>query len=207
MNKRQAFYALLLVALIAVGVIVWWLVGPLLNKAPATPAAQPPALPTSVTPVIPAVPTSSAPQQVVLPNQEQQREDQAEDAAIQRARLFASLAGTYSSTEGFSSLHDLRAQATPEMQNFLQAEQARLAALHPAFGSSWTQSTKALSARIVSGLPILGKESVQLVVQTQQTVETNDAKPVVSYQEATVGLTKVGNAWNVSSVTWKPFQP
>ena len=126
---------------------------------------------------------------------------------MQQAKTYATILGTYSSAEAFASLREMKVQATVEMQGFLDAERSRLSQLHPAYGPSWSQSIRALSARIQSPLPVLGRTDVEVLVQAQQTVESVQTTPVVSYQQATVKMTKVGERWLASSVSWAPFEP
>lgn len=206
MNKRYLFVALLLVGIIAILGILWWLFGPFLSRTSA-PAAQPPALPAKVQP---STGKGSAPpitKTIVKPTAEQQSELQREDVATQQAKKFATALGTYSSSEGFSSFHDMRVFATQDMQSFLISEQARLVAAHPAYGPSWSQSTRALSATITSSLPLGTANTVEVNVQTQQVITTGASDQQVSYQMATIQMTKQGTDWFLSHITWASFTP
>ena len=206
MNNRRIFIGILGLSLIAITLIGWWLLSPLLKKSTVV-QEQPPALPTSIQPAIPTPPSSIVNKNIVPPSIGEQREIDVQERAMRQAKAFATSLGTYSSADAFESLHAIRVQATQEMQGFLQSEQARLSQLHPTYGSSWSQSTRALSARITTEPPIAGQETIEVVVQTQQTVETGTLSRVTSFQEATLHLSRVGNNWMVSSVSWKPFEP
>ena len=203
MNKRQAFYLLLGISLIAIGVIVWWLVAPLFQKT--APAVQPPPLPFTVPSGGPATSTS-LPIQPVPVSPVTRDDGQLQDLVMQRATMFAATLGTYSSSEEFSSLHDLRVQATKDMQVYLASEQTRLRDLHPAYGPPWSQTTRALSSRITSTLPLGGKDQVEVSVQVQKIVETLQGSPQIEYQDIHVTLIKQGAVWNVASLRAQPLQ-
>ena len=205
MNNRRIFTGLVVVALIAILGIMWWLFGAAFMRS-RVPAEQPPALPADTQAVIPQPNIPLVAQPVIPPTAAEQQEFQKQDIAIQRAKFFAATLGTYSSVEGFSSFRDVRVQATPEIQDFLMAEQKRLTEAHPAYGPSWSQSTRALSAKISSALPMGSADTVEVQVDTQQVVESAQAPQQISYQRATVAMRKVGSTWFVSRITWSAFE-
>lgn len=207
-NRRGIFIILIVLAVLALGAIVWWLVAPLFQPPASNPAEQPPELPVAIQPTTPVAPTATqAFPPPPRPTDAEQRESYAQDVVMQRAKTLATALGTYSSAEGFASLRDLKVQSTAEMQAFLDSEQQRLVALHPSYGPAWSQSIRALSARIQSPLPVLGKTEVDVQVQAQQTVESDQQSPEISYQVASIKMVKVGEVWFARFIRWEPFQP
>ena len=208
-RRTQAIILIVGGFLILLGILLW-LFWPLLNK-PA--AVQPPALPTNVQPST-GKPTnqgspqtqrtpSTAPAPILAPN-----EQQAEDGAKQFASDFTSRMATYSSTDGFSAITQVYTQVTPDVKTYLESERTKLIAAHPAYGTSWGQTTRAIATRLITATPILQKTQIEIVVQAQQFTTVGGIQSgSASYQEADLVLNRQGSTWIVSHITWQPFQP
>jgi hypothetical protein len=125
----------------------------------------------------------------------------------QQASDFSARAGSYSSVDGFASIRDVYVGVTASVQTYLEVQRKQLIQAHPAYGPSWGQTTRSLASRITSPLPVLGKDTAEVTVQVQVTVEAAGASPQVSYQEIILSYQKIGGAWIVSHISSQPFTP
>ena len=177
---------------VIIGVLIWMLY-PLKTKL----------LPAGSTPGGKNQPTQGggASNQTPKISPEEQQEQQLQDALKQQASSFTARQGSYSSVDSFESIRLASLDASADVQTVLQNTRQDLLQAHPAYGSSWGQTTHVLSARIISALPIGTKISVDLVVQAQVTVTAAGVKSAPTYQEFSVTLQKVGTKWFVSKIS------
>lgn len=201
MSKRFIAVALSLLAIVALILVGVWLFGGKKKVVQPLPPGR-----TQYPGVVPGQ-TGKAPTPTPSPTDPAERERQAQDALNRQASTFAASVGSYSNADGFASIKNLYTQVTSDVKTFLETQRAQLLKNHPTFSSSWGQTTRALSSKITSPLPILSKNSVDVRVQSQQTIESIGASPIVSYMEADITFQKSGDAWIVSQIAWKPFQP
>lgn len=199
-QKRPLAILLLLVGFIAIALIAWFFL------RPPKKAVQPP--PLQHTNIIQApTPKRDAPQSVSAPPVAQS-ELEAQEAIKRFTALFVGRIGSYSSVDGFAGMKTGYTQTSSEVQGFLEAERKKMVEAHPAFGVSWGQTTRPVTTNIISALPVLGKDSVEVSVQSQVITENGvAASPEISYQETDVVLKKQGDAWVVTRISWKPFEP
>lgn len=203
MQRRTSIILLVVAGVLAILAVLYWALQPVLKK----PAPQPPSLPEKSTqePRGPAkIPTASAP--TVAPTTEVLKEDELQAQIKRKAMVYASRLGTYSSTDGFASLHDVLVDVTPEWQKTLTAMRDGLQKDHPMYGPSWGMTTKALTAKVVSA-PVGSKTSVRVTVQTTQSVLNAGIVSSTSYQLATMTLAKSGDTWKVAEISWSAFTP
>jgi len=207
--SRRSIAALLILVVVIFLALLVWVVRPLFTAK--TPVVQPSALPgeiqpapspaAPVTPVTPAAPTPSPyTPSGGLTDQEQER--QAEEALKRQALAFAARVGSYSSVDGFATLHEVYDQALPAVQNFLNQTTADLAKQHPATGASWGQTTTALAPQITGGLPLNSSQTAEVTVETRVTIETN-GQSTANFQKTVLTYTKTDGTWLVSRVTWE----
>lgn len=212
MSKRTLAILLIVIGGAAILGILIWTFYPAYQQYQAN---QPPALPNQNTaPQFTA--TSTGENTVPKPNQAPSAtttaaelgEQAAQDQLKQRSLNLAGRFGSYSNLDQFESLRTATIDANAEAKKYIETQRADLIKAHPSQFGSWGQTTRALSARITAGAPIAKAQSATVVVQAQVTVQ-DSAKPdpVVSYQEITMQLVKVGDQWQLSRIEQKPFQP
>ncbi len=210
MSKRTLALLLIIGGIVAILAVLLWLFYPA-KRAPGSPLQPSGTVPVGVlkgkspngspspsraggtTPPAPAVMTSA------------ERERQAQEALKQQAMVFAAREGSYSNADEFISIRAVYVDVTAGMQTFLEAERQQLIKAHPARGASWGQTSHALSARLSSNPPLLGKDSAEVTVQIQQTITADNNSPTVSYQEIILSFQKVGDRWLVTHLTSHPL--
>lgn len=202
MQKRTIAILLIIFGIIAILAALYWTFSPVIKNGSVLPrvtqpqpSPQPTPTPSTGTPTPapkPATPRSSV------------NEEQAELVLHQQSLAFAARQGTYTSADGFVALRDIFLDVNPTVRAFYQSEQQRLSKEHP-LGSSWVQTTRALSARITSELPLIGKTQATVTVQARQTIEADQKPAVISYQEIAITFTYDQGRWVVSRVEAKPL--
>ncbi|HVM91088.1 MAG TPA: hypothetical protein VMU11_04305 [Verrucomicrobiae bacterium] len=209
MQKRFVFIGLLLAAIIGIGLVVWFVLRPVLPSLPGTKTQQPAPLPAEV----PFNPQNSAPKAPtttatnVNPNSPEEQERQAEEALKRQATDFAARQGTYSSVNNYESLRAITANVTADLAVKLNQRLNQLRKDHPSFGPSWAQSIRPLSTDLDSAsLPVIGHTTAKLTVKAQQITETGGAQTTATVM-LTVQLTKQGDAWTPSDVSLQPYNP
>ena len=135
------------------------------------------------------------------PGSPEDRERQAQEALKRFSIDAVARSGSYSNVDGFASLQQAALDATVARQAELTSLRQSLTAAHPPLGPSWGLTTKALSARIVSGTPLLSSSLAVVVVQAQKTQTESGKDPVVSFVEVRLALDKVGQSWKIASQT------
>jgi hypothetical protein len=202
MQKRTLAILLIIFGLFGILAALYWTFSPVIkNRAtlprptPSQPSPQPTPTPSAGVPQ--PTPKPSTPRSTV-------NEEQAELVLRQQAMAFGARQGTYTSADGFVALRDIFLDVNPTVRAFYQSEQQRLSAEHP-LGSSWVQTTRALSSRITSALPLIGKTQATVTVQARQTIEADRKPAVISYQEIAITFTYDQGRWVVSRVEAKPL--
>ncbi len=205
MSKRTLAILLILVGLIAIaGVLYWAFIIPAKQANPA-PVVMPEANP--VTEVSPApAPTLPPPTPTPSPVPRTVTTDEQEQLLLrQQAMVFASRQGSYSNSDGFVALNDVALSVNAAVRAFYQGEIQRLNKDYPLAKGTWTQTTRSLSSRIASELPLQGKTEATVVVQAQQVVETSTKAAVISYREIRITFRREAGAWIVSRVESNPL--
>ena len=206
MSKRAiAIFLLVLAAITLIGLLIWFYLSfrastPLAQQPPQPQSTQQPA--TGTSPVIPVVVPPTVPVDV---NSPAEKERQAQEALKRQAMDFTARVASYSSVDSFVGMKVVYTEVTPEVQAFLETTRKQLVTDHPIFGASWGQTTKSLNAKITSALPIIGKETAEVTLQVQQTIEspTQPKANRTFYQEAVLGLKRQGAGWIVTRVAWR----
>ena len=155
------------IGLLALGVIgllvaVWWFVWPWVRESGK--ARQPAPVvstgPTTGSPVTPGI--SSSAKQAPDANSPEEKERQAQERLKQQASEFVVMVGTFSQADEFDALREAGLQTTKDLHGFLSKQRATLMAAHSRFGPSWGQTTRAISARLISGTPLLSSSEVMV---------------------------------------------
>lgn len=208
MSKRALAISLLIfTALAIIGLLIWLF---LTYRAAQPPAQQPAPLPSGQTPSTTSVPTSTLtnpPPAPVVIGSPAENERQAEDALQRLAMDFTARMATYSSVDEFVAMKVVYTEASAEVQAYLEAQRKQLIADHPAIGPSWGQTTRSLSSKITSRLPIIGKDTAEVTVQVQQIIEspTQPQANKTVYQEAVLSFKRQGTGWLVTHIAWQPI--
>lgn len=210
MNKRFLFIFVALAGAIAIGLVLWFVLRPVLPSFPGS--EQPPALPPRMeTPFDPSRSVPTPPTQPTVktdPTSPEERERQAQEALKRQALDFSARQGTYSNADDFDSLRELFPLVTDALRTKLEARREELRRDHPAFGPSWSQSMRTLSAELdVKSIPVLSKTTATVYVQAQQTTEDQRTGKTSSLVRLTLTLTKTGDAWIPSDITLEPLAP
>ncbi|MCK9360846.1 hypothetical protein M0Q28_01295 [Patescibacteria group bacterium] len=210
MNKRILFAILAVAGAIGIGLVIWFVLRPVLPAIPGL-NQQPPSLPTRVeTPfdpskAVPSTPTSSV---KADPTSPEEKERQAQEALKRQALDFSARQGTYSNSDNFDSLRELLPIVTPSFRTKLETRLEQLRRDHPSFGPAWSQTMRTLSAELETrSAPVLTNTQAIVYVQAQQVTEDNRNEPVTALVRLTVYFAKQGDAWIPSDVTLDPLAP
>lgn len=207
MNKRLLFVLLAIAGAIGIGLVLWFILRPVL---PSLPGQQPPPLPTRVeTPFDPSRATPPTPKSDVKvdPTSPEEKERQAQEALKRQAMDFAARQATYSNSDDFDSLREMFPVVSASLRAELETRYNQLRKDHPSFGPAWSQTTRSLSAEVdTDSVPVLNGTQATVYVQAQQTVESNTGK-TSSLARITVSFIKQGNAWIPSDVSFDPLAP
>lgn len=209
-NKRFLFIFVALAGAVGIGLVLWFVLKPVLPSFPSS--EQPPALPTRVetsfdpSKAVPTPPTT--PTVKTDPTSPEEKERQAQEALKRQAMDFAARQGTYSNADDFDSLRELFPTVTAELKIKLEARREQLRKEHPAFGLSWSQTLRTLSAELDGrSVPVLSKTAATVYVQAQQITETVREGKQTSFVRLTVSFTKQGDVWVPSDITLEPLAP
>ncbi len=209
MNKRILFVLLALVGIIGIGLVVWFVLKPVLPGIPGF-NQQPPALqPRVETPFDPskAVPPTPNPMIKADPTSPEEKERQAQEALKRQALDFSARQGTYSNADDFDSLRELFPLVTSELRKKLETRREQLRLDHPSFGPSWSQTMRALSADVEpKSVPVLSNTKAVVYVQAQQVTQDRNAQ-TTALVRLTVSFTKQGQLWIPSDVSLDPLAP
>ncbi len=204
-QRRTVAFLLIGGGFLALLAVVLWLMWPWLHRpAPVkmvTPIATAPAPyhPSFTAPKLHPItkPTSVTP--------ETTSEQSAEDSLKRQSVAWVERAGTFSSVDGFSSLNQVFVESVPSIQQYLQSQQQALVKAHPSVGATYGQTTRAFSASIVDGLPLLQHGQARVLVQAQQTTVT-DATSTKEYVQTELQYDQQGASWVVTHVSTEPLK-
>ncbi len=205
-SQRTKAIGLLALGVIGLLVAVWWFVWPWVRESGK--ARQPAPVvstgPTTGSPVTPGI--SSSAKQAPDANSPEEKERQAQERLKQQASEFVVMVGTFSQADEFDALREAGLQTTKDLHGFLSKQRATLMAAHSRFGPSWGQTTRAISARLISGTPLLSSSSAEVMVQAQREVGSINGDRKTSYEEVTVTFQKSGALWVASRLESKPYE-
>ncbi|HEU0050557.1 MAG TPA: hypothetical protein VFQ60_00685 [Patescibacteria group bacterium] len=197
MQRRTLAILLITGAILAILIVLFWLFGGkklVQQPPPIVPSGGPQIIPSQGT----STKTGPAPSPTAL------REAELENLVKRRAMLFSARVGSYSNADGFLAIQRAEIDAVTSVQAFLEGQRKQLATAHPAQGTYFGVTTRAVVAKITDGLPVLSHRSVTVAVQVQKTQNNGDEQSI-QYEEAAVSLIQNGSVWLVSRIEWKPF--
>lgn len=202
-TKRILFILLLILGLIGIGATVYFM---FLKKDPNTvPVVRndlETGLPPAGTVTTPPVVAPLQPETPPSPDSASELERKAREALFRRARDLTSRIGTYGNADDYAALTDVYADVTGDVQSFLETQRNDLRTAHPGRGSSYTQTTRALAARLTQDVAVQTASEAEVVVDTQQRIEDGGSDATV-VRQAVLQLTRVNNVWKVSRITWQ----
>jgi hypothetical protein len=171
MQRRTQLAIIILIGLLLLALGLYLVLTPILSQL--TPAAQPPALPSQVTPSVTKpilsapIPSTTTTQPAATPTQNIQR------ALENSARAAVERIGSGSSFDGFLGYQDAMSGMTAAGQTALLAQQQAMKAAHPATGLSYGISTRAASSNLSQGS--VGDASLVVTVEAIQTTDSGTA--------------------------------
>jgi type IV secretory pathway VirB10-like protein len=204
-TRRWVFIGLVLVGILSIGGVAYWFF-----VRPNTPQAVEPAPapntdagtlpPAQELPPAPAfqVPTTPPPAQ----DSAQERERKAREALFRQARDVVSRAGSYSNADGFAAIAMVYTEVTPEVRSFLEGERTRLQREYASLAQPYSQTTRALSARLTQEVAVLTAQEVDILVEVQQRREEG-GQSSVTQRRATARFVRQGSVWVMSRLTWQ----
>lgn len=209
MNKKYLFVLLAVVGIVGIGLVIWFVLKPVLPSIPGFNQQPSPLPPRTETPFDPtkAVPPTPNPTVKADPTSTEEKERQAVEALKRQALDFSARQGTYSNADDFDSLRELFPLVTTDLRAKLESRREQLRRDHPAFGPAWSQTIRALSADLdPKSAPILNKNMAVVYVQAQQVTEDRSVQ-TSALVLLTVTFTKQGQVWIPSDVTLDPLAP
>jgi hypothetical protein len=163
---------------------------PYFKERAAQKAAQPPALPTGVTPVVPGPRGGSPTGTSVLPPP---TAAELQNLTLeQQARSFAERIGSGASTDGFLGYDDAFLMATAKGREALRAAQAKMREAHPAAGTRYGISTRSVAARVIKGT--VGQNQVVVEVDAVERIDAAATGGVASATGKRLTITFVKQA-------------
>lgn len=203
-NKRLLLFLLIAGGILGVLAVVFFILKPFQNsnqpsEQPTVPE-QRPFNPQGAVPQLPEA-TGTPPS----PNDPAEAERQAQEALKREAMNYAARQGTYSSVDGFASVKTVFDLSTQEVRDFLQARSDQLAKQYPSYGPSYGRTTRALSAAITDGTPVLDGSQVGIDVQAQVILNDAQGNETVSYELIRLTFAKIADAWLVSNIRIEPL--
>ncbi|MBP7005527.1 hypothetical protein KBB27_00165 [Patescibacteria group bacterium] len=208
-TKRWLFIALLIVGLLGIAATIWFLfIKPSQDlRVAVTPPVATSTLPQTAQKPAPVVtPTTPKPTPQPAADSPQELERKAREALFRQSRDLTSRLGTFSNADGFSAVTQVYADVTPDVQTLLEQQRAQLLGAHPERGSVFTQTTRALAARLTQDVAVYTATNVEVIVDVQQ--QTQDgATATTDVRQAILKLTKSGSTWKITHVIWQEFSP
>ncbi|MFH1078136.1 MAG: hypothetical protein V1745_02540 [Patescibacteria group bacterium] len=196
MERRNKLIILIVFAAILLAIGIYILLQPLLKNA------QPPSLPSNVTPNttvtpgtgqgtnIPTTPAASAkPQDIKM----------LEDLAS----VFVSRIGSGSSSDGFQGYSDVALNATMSYRETLKRDRAAMQAAHPAIGPAYGVVTRVVSVDSTSA--VSGSQTMVMKLQVQKAEDAGSPTAPTRVSYATVGVTftkQSDESYLVENVVW-----
>ncbi len=212
MDRRQKIILLIIGSIILLGLVIWFVVWPLLKPVLPSAITQPP----KVTPHAPVVNvpknpdqnangSSTAPGQFTYQTYEQNPDIATINEMKRRAGIVAERAESGSNADGFTNYTDAAYNTSPKLQSAFAAKAADMQKAHPKSGASYYTIAKLLVATPENDLKISGK-SFNVVVRLQVDVRDN-GKQSTQYREATISFVLSGAQWVPDTYDVKPFTP
>lgn len=204
-TRRWVFVGLVVMGLLAIGGSVYWFfirpntpeaVEPSSAPSPDT-GALPPAQDLPPAPAFQA-PTTPPPAQ----DSPQEQERKAREALFRQARDVVSRAGSYSNADGFAAIAMVYTEVTPEVRSFLEGERTRLQREYASLAQPYSQTTRALSARLAQDVAVLTAQEVDILVEVQQRKEEG-GQSSVTQRQAVARFVRQGSVWVMSRLTWQ----
>lgn len=167
MQRRAKLAIVILVGLLLLALGVWLILGPFLSTRPVV--QQPPSLPGQVTPSVqkPA-PAGSVPMATSTPPIAPSTERMLRTLE-NMSRTAVERVGSGASSNGFLGYTDVFAQMTPAGRTSLLTQQKAMQQAHPASGSLYGISTRAVSSNLTQGN--VGDPNLTMTVEAIQTVD------------------------------------
>ena len=200
MSKRTKLILVIVIGLLLLMLGVWFLLQPLLKKAPVT---QPAALPSKTTPYVPpgkptpiGVVSSTLP--VITPPTDVQL-----GILENQARITVERIGSGVSDDGFVQYQDVLSSFTSSGQTKILTQQKTLQQQHPASGPAYGMTTRAISSHVTSGKT--GDAAITANVEAIQYVDNgNPAKPLQNLPKlVVVTFEKQSNgSYLISDMVW-----
>lgn len=208
MSRRTIAFLLIafgLLAIVGIGLWLWW---PYRKKAVTPvplPTVQPPAYADDMASTTSPLVNTPIPVPAYDRTEIALNERNLQDLLRRKALDFTARVGTYSNADEFGGIKQVYVDATPELRTYLETQRTQLAKDHPLRGPMWGQTARALSVRFLTLPPLAGKTSVDLVVQVQL-VAGPDEQTAKTYREAKISYTLTNNAWMASRIVWSDLQ-
>ena len=202
MSKRSQLAILLIVGLLLLLLGLWFFLRPLMGP---TQVAQPPSLPSGVTPYAPSGPgtspigvVSSTIPLVPTPAPNAQLVTLENNARTNAERIGSGVSG-----DGFVEYEDVLADFTPQGQTQILAQQRAMQSQHPASGASYGITTRGISSHVTTGA--MGDPTITVMVEAIQYIDNgNPTKPVQTLNKLiTVTFEKqTNNSYLISDMVW-----
>lgn len=204
-TRKWVFIGLVLVGIVSIGgVVYWFFLRP--NMPEVIEPAPAPRTDTGALPAAQEVPSAPAFQTPTTPppaqDSTQERERKAREALFRQARDVVSRAGSYSNADGFAAIAMVYTEVTPEVRSFLEAERARLQREYASLAQPYSQTTRALSARLEQDVAVLTAQEVDILVEVQQRREEG-GQSSVTQRQAMARFMRQGSGWVMSRLTWQ----
>jgi len=208
MSKRLIAVILIVIGILAIAGVLYWTFRPTGNQPTLLPTTPENGQLVPGEPVPPLVSPSATPPSPVAPSAPpiSSAEEQEQQLLLNRAAAFVGRQGSYTNLDGFIALRDIYLDVSPTVRAFYQAEQERLTKEHAVTNGTWVQTVRALSSKITSETPIIGKNQAVVSVQAQQVIEAGLTPAALSYVEFTVTFTREQGVWKVSRIESKPLE-
>jgi len=207
MNKRIYLILLIVGSALAIALVIFYFLWPFGSGGPKAPQPQP--LPSEIPsqPFDPSRPPTLDTSDVPTPdiNDPAERERQAQEALKRQGLDFSARQGSYSSADEFIAIRQIYPQSTSNLVAFLEDKRQSLIDKHPFYGASYGRTTRSLSAKILSGTPIVESKSAVVEVQTQVVTNDSNGSESISYERVTISYTKSGSTWLAERVETTPM--
>ena len=203
MTKRTKLALILLIGLVLIGIGVYIFIQPYLAQRQA---AQPPVLPTSVTPSTPSAPgtapsTGGAGQAPTTVSTSQTRQllglEQRASATVERI-------GSGASIDGFLGYQDALAGFTASGQAAMRVQQKAMQTAHPATGPLYGISTRVVSSHIVGGT--IGDQTLTATIEAIQRTDAGDPSKPTSTKGKRVTVTyavQADGSYLIDTMAWE----
>jgi hypothetical protein len=183
MDRRKiAEYTIIILLIIALGVLIWFLLGKDKSAEPVSPTNPD---------IVRSMPRAD---QVFTPEQIAAAKPTPEIAG----RIFAERFGSYSNQGAYGNIEDVFVLVTPELKTSLEA-------LRVSAEAELSEKLYGVNTRIISVEKTASTDTTaELSIQTQREEEVGTpGNTRVYYQKIALSMQKVGDAWLVAKYTWE----